>query len=278
MSVPAKIPTKTLVMLAAHSERALSDKAKKRALTTYAARVSKKGSAGQLSVNMSNTLVNAAHRLTLVEKRIMMFAVAKVDSVRVRSHHENLPVYITASDYAKTFGLDMSTAYSELKSGVDKLYERTIGWSSVPGAPGQDSRWIATKKYHKQEGWVEVHINAPILPFLTHLRGQFVSYKLAQASGLRSVYSWRLLELLTQFKRKGWRQDDLTHFVHAMEVTNTTYAKNFAQLRRWVLEPAIKELKEKDGWDISYDAIKAGRKVVALRFEFKRTPQGVLPL
>jgi plasmid replication initiation protein len=38
----------------------------------------------------------------------------------------------------------------------------------------------------------------------------------------------------------------------------------------------VKELTEKDGWLIAWTPIKAGRKVTALRFEFKRDPQGRL--
>jgi len=254
---------------------ALSKKAQARAIKAYPARVIKGSDPGALSVNMNNALANAAHRLSLTEKRLMMFAVAKVDSLRVINQRENLPVHITAADYAKAFDLDMTTAYKDLKAGVDKLYGRSIEWnptSRVTGH-GRDLRWIAEKEYHRKEGWVEMHINASLLPFLTHLRGQFVSYKLSQASGLRSVYSWRLLELLSQFKRKGWRQDELDSFVHAMDVGDTTYGSNFAQLRRWVIEPAVKELVEKDGWEITWDPIKAGRKVIALRFDFKRTQQ-----
>jgi plasmid replication initiation protein len=52
--------------------------------------------------------------------------------------------------------------------------------------------------------------------------------------------------------------------------------KNFKDCRVGVIEPAVKELREKDGWLIEWTPIKTGRKVTALRFEFKRDPQGAL--
>jgi hypothetical protein len=43
---------------------------------------------------------------------------------------------------------------------------------------------------------------------------------------------------------------------------------DFAAIRRKIIEPAVKELVEKQGWEIQWRAIKAGRKVQSLRFDF----------
>ena len=48
--------------------------------------------------------------------------------------------------------------------------------------------------------------------------------------------------------------------------------------KRRIIEPAVKELTEKDGWLIEWTPIKAGRRVKAVRFVFKRDPQARLPL
>lgn len=37
-----------------------------------------------------------------------------------------------------------------------------------------------------------------------------------------------------------------------------------------MIEPAVKELTQKDGWSITWTPIKAGRRVKAVRFEFGR--------
>ncbi|WP_431733584.1 hypothetical protein [Kingella kingae] len=42
------------------------------------------------------------------------------------------------------------------------------------------------------------------------------------------------------------------------------------------IEPAIKELTEKDNWLIEWEARKRGRKVATLLFKFQRNPQGSL--
>ena len=68
---------------------------------------------------------------------------------------------------------------------------------------------------------------------------------------------------------------DLGDLQHAMDAPES-YKKNFKDLRRWVIEPAVKELTEKDGWLIEWQPVKAGRKVAAVKFVFRRDPQGAL--
>lgn len=60
-----------------------------------------------------------------------------------------------------------------------------------------------------------------------------------------------------------------------MEATDS-YKANFSLLRQRVIEPAIRELTEKDNWLIQWETIKQGRKVVSIKFKFERNPQGNL--
>ena len=110
------------------------------------------------------------------------------------------------------------------------------------------------------------------MPHLVGLKKQFTSYQLAQASALRSIYSWRLLELLTRFEANGWAEYDIEDFATAMDATENQRS-DFGKIRTKIIEPAVKELIEKDGWIIEWKPIKAGRKVKVLRFDFSRDRQ-----
>jgi len=50
-------------------------------------------------------------------------------------------------------------------------------------------------------------------------------------------------------------------------------AADFGKVRTKIIEPAVKELVDKDGWLIQWRPIKRGRKVAAVRFEFRRDDQ-----
>ena len=52
-----------------------------------------------------------------------------------------------------------------------------------------------------------------------------------------------------------------------------SYRANFNLLKVRVIEPSVKELTEKDNWLIDWEPLKRGRRVAALRFNFRRDPQ-----
>lgn len=243
---------------------------------------------GTRYVSMSNALTRAGHGLTLGEKRVIASAVSRLDSKAPRPPGLAAPVVkITAAEYAETFDLDASTAYQQLQSATKNLYERSIVIFEPAYKRGarkiEDKgvitkmRWVGKVKYHEGEGWVELAFWQDVVPHLMGLQKQFTTYQLQQASALRSVYSWRLLELLMRFKDTGWAEYTIEDFCQSMDATEKMKA-DFASIRRKVIEPAIKELAEKDGWSIEWQPIKAGRKVKGLRFTFARNKQAKLDI
>lgn len=238
---------------------------------------------GDRWVTMSNALTRAGQGLTLAEKRIVMCAVAKLDSYKSLLPGEVPTTRISAAEYAEIAECDMPAAYEALQDAAKHLYGRSISFYEAAhkrrGKPLEPTkvtmRWVGQVHYQKGEGWVELYWWPKLLPYLTGLKKQFTSYQLAQATALRSVYSWRLLELLTRFESTGLAEYAIEDFCTAMDATQKQRG-DFAAIRRKIIEPAVKELIEKDGWLIQWRAIKAGRRVSKLRFEFKRDPQGRL--
>jgi plasmid replication initiation protein len=237
-------------------------------------------------VTMSNALTRASHGLSLAEKRIVAMAVSKLDSRTMPKGDQGVPcTKINAADYAETFDLDINTAYDQLKAGAKHLYARSITFYEPAfkrdGKPIEPTfvqmRWVGSVKYHIGQGWVELHWWPKLMTHLVGLTQHFTSYQLQQASALRSQYSWKLLELLSRFKSTGVAEYTIEDFSVSMGAT-AKQMQNFAKIRTKIIEPAVKELREKDDWIIEWEPIKAGRKVRAVRFKFKRDPQQRLPI
>lgn len=233
-------------------------------------------------VNMSNALVSSAQGLSLVEKRIMCLAVAGLDS---RRHYgrEAPVVTINASDYAELADIKPENAYKELEEGVKRLYERSIHFEDSWKHPTRKKiskakvsmRWVGRAEYVEGQGHIELAFWWEIMPHLTLLKDRFTSYKLSQAAAIRSLYSWRILELLTQFESTGWREFTVEDFAKTLELPDS-YLKDFSRIKQRVIEPATKELQTKDGWIIKVSYKKAGRKISRIRFDFQRNPQADL--
>lgn len=235
--------------------------------------------AGERWVTMSNALTRAGHGLTLAEKRIVSMAVSKLDSRQELPKEDLVPrTKITATEYAHEFGLDMNTAYDQLRATAKILYKRSLTFyepaykrNGKPLTPTEvNMRWVGEAKYHKREGWVELAWWPPLMRHLMNLKKQFTSYQLQQTTALRSIYSWKLLELLTRFESTGHAEYSVEDFAASMDATEKQRS-DFNNIKRRMIEPAIKELTEKDGWQINWEPIKAGRRVKAVRFTFKRS-------
>ena len=243
------------------------------------------GSDGRRFVTMSNALTRATHGLTLSEKRIMASAVSKLDPRKHLAPGEVPTTKLTAAEYAESFGVDMATAYAQLQSAAKQLYRRSITFYEPAhrrnGKPIEPTlvnmRWVGSVRYAKGEATVTLKWWPEVLPHLTGLKKQFTTIQLVQASALRSEYSWRLLELLARFESTGWAEYTIEDFCQSVGATEKQRT-DFGKIRTKIIEPAVKELAEKDGWIIDWKPVKAGRKVKAVRFDFKRDPQGRLSL
>lgn len=234
--------------------------------------VKSKASNKRANVVVSNSVARAAQGLTLVEKRILFCGIAKLSGV-------NREITLTAEEYANTFDTDIKNAYGQLKKGAESFRKKYLRFQVRDGKSVGTAvvNWLQGYLYFDKEGYVKFRFSEYITPFLFELEKEFTKYQLKQATALRSVHSWRLLELFeqhNQIDKDGyrWLKISIDEFHHAME-TPESYKTTFGLLRKYLIEPAVKELQEKDYWIIQWSGIKQGRKIAVLEFRFKRDPQ-----
>lgn len=244
------------------------------------------GPDGTRYVTMSNALIRAGHGLSLSEKRIVALAIAKMDSKgRLRTAPDISRIY--AHEYAEAFEVAPNTAYEALQDAAKQLFKRQITFyapvykrrlkrgEEAPPPTKIQVRWVGVVKYQDGEGWIELSWVPELHRHLAGIQKHFTTYKLAQTSALRSAYSWKLLELLMRFKTaentESWAVYDVDDFRLAMDAPPSS--QDFAQLKRRIIDPAVKELQAKDGWSIQWKAIKKGRRVASIEFKFRHNDQ-----
>lgn len=231
-----------------------------------------------LQISMSNAVARAAQGLSLFEKRAVALAMGQTDSmsaqVLAKASIQGWSVKLVALDYAESWQIAPQNAYVQLKEATENLMHRQAVFKTETRRGEKITRinWVGKSVYHEGEGWVEIHFTPHIAPHLLGLRTRFTSYKLAQAGALRSLYAWRMLELFTSWQDKGKWVVDVEDFADAVEAPESC-RKDFGNMRKRIIEPAIKELRQKDNWLIEWEPIKAGRRVSALSFRFARNPQ-----
>lgn len=207
-------------------------------------------------VRISNSLTRAAYTLSLPEKRLLMLAVTKL-------HHlseESQIIEITPAEYADFYSLHEKGVYRTLKNAADNLWTRTLVTSD-----NTKYRWIITSKY--ESGVIGIEFHPQLRPHLLKLKNQFTQYFLHRAANFKLMYTWRLFELIMQFKKTGYLKIDLDEFKETLDIPSA-YDKDFGKIREKVIHPAVAEIREKDGLSITWKPIKTGRKVTSLEFRF----------
>ena len=67
-----------------------------------------------------NRLVEASYRFTLIEQQVVLYAICRSREEQ-KGLFADLPITIRAQDFARTFGMDESNVYSQLKEAMNRM-------------------------------------------------------------------------------------------------------------------------------------------------------------
>lgn len=223
----------------------------------------------------SNRLVEASYRLTLTEQRMILLAIARSRDTQT-GLLPGIPVTISAKNYAKQFaGVDEGSVYSQLKAAIDTLYERSVTIHDTDPETQKprvrSTRWINEKAYIDGAGNVQLVFTPEVVKYFTRLEGTltpYTSYGLEKVGGMSSFNSIRIYEMLAQHKGVGHRTINLAWLREKLELEPTDY-KLTADLKRWVLDPAVAQINKHSDLKVDYKSVKTGRAITDFAFTIK---------
>lgn len=220
---------------------------------------------GKNLVVKSNRLIEAGYRLTLQEQRVILLCITKI---KPKEHLSTKVFSISAGEYAEKFGIKLSNAYKELKQIIDTLYNRNVKIYDKEANVEGELRWVQKKLYFNNEGYAEITLTDDLLPLLSELKSAFTSYNLDYVAGMKSIYAIRMYELFKQFGSIGKRRIGVDWLKERLQIENLYPA--FADLKRRVVDPALKEINGHSDLSVNYSVHKEAKKVVALDFIFSK--------
>jgi plasmid replication initiation protein len=256
-------------------------------------RVRVTGSLSELSELIDLVDDQKDQRVVRMRNELIRRSIAMCDSKqKILLHQAQLPgtagaelrgweVKITVAQYLEQYPhVGDKSAYNELKDAASALMKCTVTWVEEARGRGKPTireiPFTTENEYSQGHGYVTVRFHGKIAPFLLGLESEFTKYRLASAAHFRSMYSWRLMELLAQFQKTGLVRIDFDEFCDALDAPESC-RKDFGQLRRRIIEPAIAELHAKNGVEVEWKGVKiGGRKISGLEFTFKASKQGTL--
>jgi len=206
-----------------------------------------------LKVFKSNSLVNARYKLSTNELKLVLWVVAHIKPTDTDFWTYTLKV--------KDIDIDPKHLKAVARSLVSKTFEvkQDDGWLLIG--------WFSSIQYHPSTGTIDLSFDPKLKPYLLQLKEQFTAYNLSSVLSMRSAYSIRLYELITQYLTIGHRVFDIDELRDVLRVP-TSY--RVQDLRRQVLDKAIKEINASGVLLVSYELIKSGRSYSAVRFNMSK--------
>ena len=219
-----------------------------------------------------NALMNASYNLDLVEQRLILLAIVEARESG-KGINANDPLTVHAESYINQFGVARQTAYQALKDACDDLFARQFSYQEINERGNTEnvrSRWVSEVRYVDAEATVKLIFAPIVIPLITRLEERFTQYEMKQISELSTGYAIRLYELLICWRTTGKTPIiELADFRQKMGVLDAEYQRMY-DLKKYVLEPSLKQINEHTDITASYEQHKTGRTITGFSFKFKQ--------
>jgi plasmid replication initiation protein len=213
----------------------------------------------KLIITKDNSLIRAKFSLTLAEQRVILICIGKIKPTETLTTETIFEV--TAAELAKFSGASRTSAYQDLKLVVERLYERSIYMED-----NIKMRWITMIEHVENTGSAKLTFSQHVIPFISELKGKFTSYDLKNVAQFRSIYAFRIYEILVQFpdlKEQIFKINRLRELL----MLDDKYPKSY-DFRKWVIDPAIASINDYSNIHVNVEPIKTGKEITSFRFKY----------
>jgi len=220
-----------------------------------------------------NVITEARYEMSALEKNIIYTLMSLMPDEAKETKYEMTLIELERLKGGEIKGRELSRAAKQLVKRTLMIYD------------GDTKKFLGLKivsssKYLK--GHLTLEIDKAAIPFFSQLKKNFTTLDLGTAMTLRSVYSKRIYEMLSQYKDTGVLHVSIHEMKSRLGLINSNTGAEkyveFALFKRYVLEQAQKELAQKSDMGFSYKAVKTGRKFTHLHIKIQdNSRQRLLP-
>lgn len=190
----------------------------------------------------------ARYGLTLQEHRIIYYAILKGQ----QDGTPFAPVTISIAEFKELCELKGKAYYGIIREISKKLNTKIVevAYKDAAGYHFMQAPWLSSITYHAKSGTVTIELNPKIKPFF---EGKpFTETEFYFLIKFTSQYAERLYELIKALSHKSIIDFDIADLRKRLGVGDKHYV-NFAHLREYVLDPALRDINEFTDLEISMD-------------------------
>lgn len=210
-----------------------------------------------------NRLVNASYKLNLGELKLILAISSMVNPL----DKEFKDYIISIKDFAKLLDVNLSTNknfYSRVKRASGVLLSKRVTIHEKDG--DFQTVWLSGIKYYDNEGKVAVSFHPKLIKYYLQLQ-EYTKYRLKNITDLNSEYSLKLYEILKQYEKIGERIYNVEELKKFLGVENQY--DRYYNLKKRILLVTQKEINEKTDIFFTFEELKEGRSIKAIKFYIK---------
>jgi len=221
----------------------------------------------------SNELIQSRMNWTKLEHRVVAMLIAQLK----KSDDQFTEQRVYIKDIADLSGRSGKSLYDQAEEICQKLLDQKVHVRTTTDDGRRRYKGyncMSTCEYVEGSGYIEAKFNDDMRPFLLQLKRRFTQYSLMSFMQLSSQHSMRIYELLKM--RQGLRYLRISvEELREILCCEHTY-KRFTDFKRWVLDNAREELKEKADIYFNYSVERKGQSPVRVNFVIQ--PNGEVQL
>lgn len=213
-----------------------------------------------------NVITEARYDMSAMEKNIVYLLMAEIKE----GDNPGKQYCISVSKLEKRIGKINKT---ELRKATRNLISRT--YHIEKGGNILIVSLMGVVHYDAEEALLKVKISRNILPYFITVKKNFTEFELDMALSMRSKYSKRIYEMLSQHLEKGeWKVEvaELKKRLCLKKEKEEMYT-GWSAFKNQVLEVAKKEITEQTNIIFTYSSIKTGKKYTHLHFKIIKKPE-----
>ena len=218
----------------------------------------------RLTVRKSNQLIQRNRfDMTVREQRLLLYCISRIKPTDKGGELYNVRI----RDVCRASGIEGDIdgeAYGAIHEAVKKLDSYNFELKDDQGAI-HFVHWIRDTKIDRRKGSIYFRFDPMVTPYLFNVRRYFTQYDLENVIQLHSGYAIRLYELLKSYENIRGKEFTIAELRYLLVAENRSYDK-YSLFKKYVLEPAISEIKETTDLQADFIEIKKGRKVTGLKF------------
>lgn len=217
-------------------------------------------------VVQANELIEGKQNLKLNSAKIMRALIMQIkpDDDELKSYVISIP------ELARLLDIGSENLYRNIDSITDDILTNHVAIKDQQQGKFIKIQWVTACAYEKGVG-LAVKMNPLLKPFLLNLQEHYTQYQLENILAMKSVYAIRIYELLQKEQIVKFIPRSGTHITLTVKEIREAcdcedkYDK-ISQFKVKVLDVAVKEIQRTTMYKISYECLKKGRSIEAIRF------------